>query len=239
MPKTLNELDALRRLKRMRVSSWTFGAVCALFTASFALCGVPEAELVLEVAGPPAPGYAPEAAPPRFAMLRNGQVFVGGTSEILTSRLARKERRTLQKQVDRVRKLKGLAGELVLGPGETRYKLYLRKGGTVTARGDLTAVPPVLKPLAQLIERVLCFDHPTLRPYRPFRYRLAVRAGALRGGCRSWTFALPLIEVLPAPRVVPDEMALGWPTGAVPASVCHRDKRYVVTLRPLLPGENP
>jgi hypothetical protein len=223
----------------MRVPSWTFGAVCALFSASFALCGVPEAEFVLEVSGPPAPGYAPEAAPPRFAMLRNGQVFVGGTSEILTSRLERKERRKLQKQVDRVRKLRGLASEVVLGPGEVRYKLYLRKSGTLMARGDLTEVPARLRPLGQLIESVLCFDLPTLRPYRPSRYRLAVRAGTLRGGCRSWNFALPLIDALPAPRVVPAEMAAGWPTGAAPASVCHRGKQYVVTLRPLLPGENP
>jgi hypothetical protein len=172
-------------------------------------------------------------------MLRNGEVFVGGTSEILTSRLERKVRRDLQKQANRVRKLKGLVGEAILGPGETRYRLYIRKGGTFSARGDLTAVPSRLKPLGRLLERVLCFDHPTLRPYRPSRYRLAVRAGVLRGGCRNWSFALPLLDALPAPRVVPAEMVVGWPTGAVPASVCHRGRKYVVTLRPLLPGENP
>ena len=33
--------------------------------------------------------------------------------------------------------------------------------------------------------------------------------------------------------------AIGWPTGALPASVCAGDKRFVVTLRPLLPGERP
>ncbi|MBN2371392.1 MAG: hypothetical protein JXO72_12990 [Vicinamibacteria bacterium] len=145
----------------------------------------------------------------------------------------------MQKRIDHVRKMRVWTGEVVLGPGETRYKLHIRKGGMLTARGDLGAVPSGLKPLSQLIERMLCFDSPALRPYQAIRYRLAVRSGELRGGCRSWSFALPLIDVLPAPRVVPAEMASGWPTGAAPASVCHRDKKYVVTLRPLLPGENP
>jgi len=30
-----------------------------------------------------------------------------------------------------------------------------------------------------------------------------------------------------------------WPTGAAPAAVCDGDRRFVVTLRPLLPGERP
>ena len=45
--------------------------------------------------------------------------------------------------------------------------------------------------------------------------------------------------MLVAPRVVKAEAAATWPTGAVAASVCAGDKRYAVTLRPLLPGEKP
>ena len=32
---------------------------------------------------------------------------------------------------------------------------------------------------------------------------------------------------------------VSWPTGALPACVCADDRRYAVTLRPLLPGEQP
>ena len=37
----------------------------------------------------------------------------------------------------------------------------------------------------------------------------------------------------------PAAEAEGWPTGALPASVCAGDKRVSVTLRPLLPDEQP
>ena len=60
-------------------------------------------------------------------------------------------------------------------------------------------------------------------------------------------FALPIAEALAGPHAVTAVEASGWPTGAVPASVCADDagpsasasRRYEVTLRPLLPGEQP
>ena len=48
-----------------------------------------------------------------------------------------------------------------------------------------------------------------------------------------------MAESVFAPIGVPAKQADGWPTGATPASVCSGDKQYVVTLRPLLPGELP
>jgi hypothetical protein len=42
-----------------------------------------------------------------------------------------------------------------------------------------------------------------------------------------------------AAQAVPAADFASWPTGAAPASVCAGDKKYVVTLRPLLPGEKP
>ena len=59
------------------------------------------------------------------------------------------------------------------------------------------------------------------------------------GGCRAWSFSLPLAQALAAPRFLAAAEALGWPTGAMPASVCADDRRYAVTLRPLLPDERP
>jgi hypothetical protein len=50
----------------------------------------------------------------------------------------------------------------------------------------------------------------------------------------------PLAQSVFAPREVPARGHGDWPTGAVPASVCTDDgKHYVVTFRPLLPGERP
>jgi hypothetical protein len=59
------------------------------------------------------------------------------------------------------------------------------------------------------------------------------------GGCRPWRQTVPLAEVLAGPRTVDARSAYDWPTGALPAAVCDGDRRYVVTLRPLLPGERP
>jgi hypothetical protein len=70
---------------------------------------------------------------------------------------------------------------------------------------------------------------------------MVVREGRLVGGCRSWGFTFPIAAALAGPRLISPPEAVGWPTGAVPASVCaaDTDQRYIVTLRPLLPGEQP
>jgi hypothetical protein len=75
---------------------------------------------------------------------------------------------------------------------------------------------------------------------------MTVREARLAGGCRAWTFPFTVAEALSAPRTVSAAEAAGWPAGARPASVCADGAgpsagagRYAVTLRPLLPGEQP
>ena len=68
---------------------------------------------------------------------------------------------------------------------------------------------------------------------------MTVREARRVGGCRTWGFTFPIAQALAGPRAVTAAEASGWPTGAVPASVCADDRRYAVTLRPLLPGEQP
>jgi hypothetical protein len=68
---------------------------------------------------------------------------------------------------------------------------------------------------------------------------MALREARLVGGCRAWGFTFPITEALAGPRTVAADEAKGWPTGARPASVCVDGRRYVLTLRPLLPGERP
>jgi hypothetical protein len=109
----------------------------------------------------------------------------------------------------------------------------------ISVTGDPAAAPASLAPLASLLSDLLSFHHPSLRPYTPTAFAMTVREGRLRGGCRPWRFVFPIEEALAGPRVLSAVDASDWAQGAIPASVCVDDRRYVVTLRPLLPGESP
>lgn len=216
--------------------------LAALAVAPLARAGdIPKAVVVVESLTAPLPEQVPEAAPPRFVLLEDGQVFVGGTSRLAAGRLSKAEAKDIEARVVAVRQLPGFGAAVTLGPGPQRYRLRLRKGGAqdITVEGDPAAAPANLTPLAALLQDLLRFDHPSLRPFKPGSYAVIAREGKLRGGCRRWTFAEPVSESLFAPRSVPAAQAENWPTGATAASVCVDDKTYVVALRPLLPGERP
>jgi hypothetical protein len=210
---------------------------------------VPGAVIVLETP-PGTPGSDPAGAPPRFVLLKDGQVFVGGTSHVEAGRLEKGEAQALRKRAEQVRKLPGLSSPVALG-GDATLSLRLRvlEGDPVevVANGEPQAAPPALAPLAALLTDLLRFDHPSLRPYVPTSYAMTVREARVAGGCRRWDFAFPLAEALASPRAVTAAEASGWPTGAIPGFACLDDpgpstspgRRYVVTLRPLLPGERP
>lgn len=202
---------------------------------------IPEAEIVLDVIGPSPPGQVPSAAPPRFVLLKDRQVFVGGTRGLVSGRLEKDEAKDIEKRLSRVRKLPGIGSTVVLGPGGARYRLLLNDGRPleILATGDPASASPSLRPLAALLRELESFDHPSLRPYEPRAFALGASEAALVGGCRSWSFPVPLSEALSAPRLLPAAVAVGWPTGAIAASVCAGGKTYAVTLRPLLPGEKP
>ena len=197
----------------------------------------PNVEVMLAAPLPLIAGQVPEAAPPRFVLLEDGRIFVGGTSEILEGRLSGGPLKALRSDVARLRKLKGLADHLAFGPGEEEYRLRLAKGREIVAKGDPERAPFDARPVASFVQKLLGFDDPSLRLYRPERYELTVRPGTLVGGCRSWTLPVPLVDALAAPRVVAAAAVGSWPTGALPASVCSGDKSFIVTLRPLLPWE--
>ena len=202
---------------------------------------IPNAVVVLEVFSRAHPDDVPESAPPRFVLLEDGQVFVGGTSRLASGRLSPAEAKALDRRLADVRRLPGLAGTIRLGGGEGRRRLLLRRGRPLdmTLVGDPAQAAPALRPLAALIGDLSRFDHPGLRPYEPGAYAVSAREGTLPGGCRSWPFEEPPGESVFAPRTLPGESVRDWPTGATPASVCAGDKTYVVSFRPLLPGERP
>lgn len=215
-----------------------------LFAVTAAVPGrageVPGALVVLEAA-PGTPGADPSAAPPRFVLLKDGQVFVGGTARLEQGRLEKPELQALRKRMDALRKAAGRAGELALGAGEGRFRVALPEDNPplLTLTGDPEQLPAPLSPHAALVLELLSFHHPSLRPYAPASYALGVREGQLPGGCRAWNLAFAIDQAVGSPRVVTAAEAAGWPTGALPASVCSGERRYVVTLRPLLPGEQP
>lgn len=201
----------------------------------------PEIVLLLEASFTVLPGQIAEAAPHRFALLEDGSVYVGGMSDMAAGRLAGSEVRGLEQELDRVRKLKGLGSSVSFGTGDARYRLIARKGRPldITATGDPAGAPVALKPLASLVANLAAFSHASLRPYRPAFYALRAQEGKLAGGCRPWGFAMPAEQALSGPQSIPGSVVSGWPTGADAASVCSGGKTYIVTLRPLLPGERP
>jgi hypothetical protein len=201
---------------------------------------VPDAVILLEVPAGTVPGEVPQAAPARFVLMDDGTVYVGGTRHIMAGRLGNAEVKDLEKRISEVRKLP-LTGVMSLGPGSERRRLFLRKGRPldIVLTGDPGRAPAALRPLVALVEDLSAFQHASLRPFEPASFAMSAKEGTLPGGCRPWTMPEPLAESVFAPRVVPAKGHGDWPTGAVPASVCLDDKRYIVTFRPLVPGERP
>jgi hypothetical protein len=214
--------------------------LCLSLTAGAALAEIPGAQLVLEVVPPGAPGRYPEAAPPRFVLLEKGQFFVGSSTSLAAGRLESSEVKAIDSQVARIRKLPGLGSRVVLGNGQTRYRLQLlgKRPLEIVATGEPREAPQALRPLASLVEALADYEHPSLRFVRSESFLLVAREGALAGGCRRWGFGFAPAEASNG-RVVAATLAADWPQGIHAASACAGNQRFVVTLRPLLPGERP
>lgn len=210
--------------------------------ALFASYASAESELVigLDVSLAPGPGLVPDAAPRRLAIFEDGSVYIGGSGELAVGRLEKGELKDVEKRVARVRKITALDRPIQLGAGEQRHRLLLPRAKIdVMVTGDPAGANPSLKPLATLLVELRDFSHRSLRPFTPAFYALRASEGALPGGCRSWDFPVSLAQTLTAPQPLSAQAASGWPSGARAASVCASDKTYLVTLRPLVPGEKP
>jgi hypothetical protein len=222
------------------IEARAFAVLLSVAIAQRAAAEIPDAVVVLEVLVPALPGEVASAAPPRFVLMEDGTVYVGGTRSVMAGRLASQEAKDLEKRISEVRKLP-LTGAMTLGPGLERRHLFLRKGRALdmVLTGTPENPPAGLRPLADLVEDLARFQHASLRPYEPVSFAMSAKEGTLAGGCRPWLLPEPLAESVFAPRVVPAKGHGDWPTGAVPAHVCLGDKHYIVTFRPLLPGERP
>jgi hypothetical protein len=199
---------------------------------------LPDAVVTLEASTPYGAGQAWNAAPLRFALLADGQVFVGGSARLAAGRLEKAEAKAIEKDLQAVRKL-ALPGSVSFGAGEERFRL---RTGTdkpldLVATGAPAGASAALRPLAAFLERLLAFDHPSLRPYEPAHYAVTAREHAGAGGCRPWTLPVTPGDVTTGVRTVPADAAAGWTAGVQPTAACAGARRYLVMLRPLVPGE--
>jgi hypothetical protein len=217
-------------------------AAGVLLAAPAVLAGeVPGVLVTLEVTTALPLGEVPSALPARFVLLEDGHVFVGGTSQMVAGRLDKVEVKDLEQRLALVRKMPGFAARIAFGDAPLpSYRLQSPKSKLdAVVSGDLGAAPPALGPMAALLRDLSEFHHASLRPYEPASFLLSAVEAPLVGGCRPWRQAPPLAEVLASPRAVDAKSAYDWPTGALPAFACDGDRRFVVTHRPLLPGERP
>lgn len=215
-------------------------ALAAVLAASPAAAQDPY--LSLEAALPDRPDLIVEGAPRRLVLLEDGTLYLGGTQHVAAGRLEKGELKEIGKRIDKLRKATpGLGGSVNLGSGTQRHRLVVSKGKPidVVVTGDPAAAPPNLRLLASFVADLAAYQHPSLRPYRPAFYALRAREETLPGGCREWTFPIPVDKAVTAAQPLLAAEAAGWPTGAQAAAACVNDKRYAVTLRPLLPWEKP
>jgi hypothetical protein len=202
---------------------------------------IPEAILILEAAVG-LPGSIPASAPPRFVLMRDRRVFVGGSEPIYAGELSEDDVDLLEDRLDALRDADLLVPSVTFGDDASkRYRLRVLEHHPrdVVITGDLADAPAMLQPLAAFVSDLLRFDHRSLRPWLPAEYALSAREGILVGGCREWLLPVSLDAVLRGPQRIAAEEVERWPTGSDPASVCAEGQRFVVTLRPLLPGEQP
>lgn len=212
----------------------------ALAADAFGAGEIADARVILELRPPARPGFVPEALPPRFVLMDDGRVFVGGHAGLASVRLDKSELKALDKRLQQLKRMPGIGTSVSFGPGDTRYRLRVPKERIdVLATGDPARAPIEVRVLSALVADLAAFDHAGLQPLVPAQYLATAREETLAGGCRAWGSWPAMDEIAAEARVVPSEAVVGWPTGAVAASVCEGGRHYALTLRPLLPGERP
>lgn len=183
-----------------------------------------------------------DGVPPRFVLLTDGSVFVGGRRDVLRGSLDKAEMHSISARLDVAMKSLRKAGPpqtLVIGDGPALFRFSVLLGvplqivvmGKIPPAGD-----PALPPMPDFIRRLAGFRHPSLKPYDPGGFTMIVREKTLAGGCRAAKGLPPLSESLSGDLAVSETLTRGFPTGPEMSQVCEGSKRYTVVFRPLIPG---
>lgn len=184
-----------------------------------------------------------DGVPPRFVLLTDGSVFVGGRREVLRGRLDKDEMQAISTRLDLGLKSVGKAGlpqTLVVGEGPALFRFSVLLGSPVqfVVMGNLEAAGgPPLSPLPDFIRHLAGFRHPSLRPWTPAQFTMIVKEKALPGGCRTASGLPPLAQTVASSVIVGERLTHGFPTGSEISQVCEGPKRYTVVFRPVIPGE--
>lgn len=184
-----------------------------------------------------------DGVPPRFVLLTDGSLFVGGRREVLKGRLDKDEMQAISTRLDLAIKSVGKAGlpqTLVVGEGPALFRFSVLLGSPMqfVVMGNLEAAgAPPLSPLPDFIRQLAVFRHPSLTPWTPALFTLIVKERALPGGCRLAPGLPPLAQTVANSVVVPEKLTHGFPTGSEMSQVCEGPKRFTVVFRPVIPGE--
>lgn len=183
-----------------------------------------------------------DGVPPRFVLLTDGSVFVGGRRDVLRGSLDKAEMQSLATRLDVALKAHHKTGApktLVLGEGPALFRFSVLLGAplqiVVMGKMPLQGAPP-MAPLADFIRRLAGFRHPSLKPYDPAEFIMTVREKTRPGGCRGAKGLPPLSQAVSNPTVVPEVLTRSFPTGPDLSQVCEGSKRYTVVFQPLVPG---
>src|SRR5262249_30132852 len=126
-----------------------------------------EAVLVLDVVAVSVPGRVWSAAPPRFALYDDGQVYVGGTSQVAAGRGEEGGGGESGDHPAQVGRPRGGGGGGRSGEGGPRPPRRGRRGNppALVGPGAPAPAPAAMKTLAALLTTLAAFEHPSLRPY--------------------------------------------------------------------------
>ncbi len=188
-----------------------------------------------------------DGVPPRFVLLTDGSVFVGGRREVLRGFLDKAEMQAISTRLDLAMKSVGRATPPTLvmgqGPGEGegsaifRFSVLLGTPLQVVVMGKVPpAGGPALLPLPDFIRRLAGFRHASLKPWDPAEFTMITRERTLPGGCRAAKGLPSLAQAASGEITVPEALTRSFPTGPDMAQVCEGPKRYTVVFRPLIPG---
>ena len=183
-----------------------------------------------------------DGVPPRFVLLTDGSVFVGGRRDVLRGSLDKAEMQAMSTRLDVATKAhnkEGAPKTLALSEGPALFRLSVLLGAPLQMVVMGKVPPPgapALSPMADFVRGLAEFRHASLKPYDAPQFTMFVREKALPGGCRTAKGFPPLSQAAGAETVVSEVLTHGFPTGPDMAQVCEGPKRYTVVFRPLIPG---
>ena len=183
-----------------------------------------------------------DGVPPRFVLLTDGSVFVGGRRDVLRGFLDKAEMQAISTRLDLAMKAHNKAGAaktLVLGEGPALFRFSVLLGSPlqIVVMGKIPPPGgPAIAPMADLVRGLAGFRHASFKPYDAAQFTMFVREKSLPGGCRTARALPPLAQAVAAEIVVPEALTHGFPTGPDMAQVCEGPKRYTVVFQALIPG---